>query len=46
MEKLKGASKEERNDILDGDASNINTQGHKRRLKDLLKGRFKLTKYM
>jgi len=31
LAKLKGAYKEEIDDILDGDASSINTTGHKRR---------------
>ena len=44
LAKRRGASKEEINYILDGYASSKNTQGETRRYKELLEGRFRLTK--
>ena len=40
----KGASTEEINDILDRNASSMNTKGYTRRYNELLEGRFRLTK--
>jgi predicted acylesterase/phospholipase RssA len=40
----KGASTEEINDILDRNASSMNTSGYARRYNELLEGRFRLTK--
>jgi len=44
LAKIKGASDDEINHILDKYATSVNTKGHMRRLDELLGGRFRLTK--